>query len=69
MSKARDGVIPRSKLTAHMPPGAGKPRSGAGEVARQQAGGTKDVAGSVLSDRPKEGWTLVGPGYGYRKGK
>ncbi len=65
MTKIRDSVIPRSKLTAHMPPGAAVPRSGLYEQVGPRGGTASDQADSTRgkpvlpASRPGGGWKLV----------
>jgi hypothetical protein len=67
MTKIRDSVIPRSKLTAHMPPGAATPRSGIYEQVGPRSGTKIEQADSTRGKpllpavRSGGGWKLVGP--------
>ncbi len=69
MTKSRDGVIPRSKLTAHMPPGAATPRSGIYEQVGPRGGNTDEQSDSARGkllppdDSPGRGWRLVRPAH------
>ena len=74
MTKTRDSVIPRSKLTAHMPPGAATPRSGIYEQVGPRGGRTSEQADSTRgkplppTDGPGRGWQLVTPAH-HKSGK
>jgi hypothetical protein len=67
MRKTLDSTIPRSKLTAHMPPGAATPRSGIYEQVGPRGGQTNEqVASTVGKPLPPteghgRGWKLVAP--------
>ena len=69
MTKNNDVVIPRSKLTAHMPPGAATPRSGIYEQVGSRSGlngrQVESVRGKSLTPihGPGRGWTLTTPAY------
>ena len=70
MTKTTHSVIPRSKLTAHMPPGAATPRSGVyppGGRTNEQADLTR---GKPLppTDGPGRGWKLIPPAH-HKSGK
>ncbi len=65
MTKTRDSVIPRSNLTAHMPPGAATPRSGVyGQVGsrstNEQADSERDTP---LPSTEGLGWRLAPPAH------
>jgi hypothetical protein len=67
MTKTRDSAIPRSKLTAHMPPGATTPRSGIYEQVGPRGGQTNEHVASTVgkplppTDGHGRGWKLVSP--------
>jgi len=74
MTKTKDSVIPRSGLTAHMPPGAATPRSGVYEQVGPRGGRTGEQADSTRgrplppSDSSGRGWKLVAPAH-HKSGK
>jgi len=63
----RDGVLPRSRLKVHMPPGAATPRSGTYEQVGPRGGRTGEQADSTRGKplppvgSPGRRWTLVQP--------
>jgi hypothetical protein len=65
MTKTRNGVIPRSNLTAHMPPGAATPRSGVYQQVGPRGGKMGEQAdstrGKPLPPTHGQGWKLVRP--------
>jgi hypothetical protein len=67
MTNTRNSVIPRSKLTAHMPPGAATPRSGIYEQVGPRGGKTSEQVDSARgkifppTSHSGGGWKLVGP--------